>query len=246
LGIVIETVVLDPGKTGRIVVKCSDGTVIDASFNTSMDLPSSVGSLVVVERTAGSAITLHWMAPSTSAPSSVDKPIVPVWVEKGIADLDSFDARVREQANAALSVIDPEDLPSIYGLLQAQKHKSFRVRAAVGVILDRLAPLASSTLIELYLMPSVYVEKEVEALLHNAGPIERAELAEAKESRRRRQRVGWPRPPSGRSRKSKSAGHGTPPVKSERLVRCPVCGASVKEARLSKHKRKVHGRAQKG
>jgi hypothetical protein len=53
LGIVIEIVVVDPGKSARFVVNCSDKCVIDDVFSISPGLGLYPGSLVVVEKTDG-------------------------------------------------------------------------------------------------------------------------------------------------------------------------------------------------
>ena len=48
LGIVIETEVHDPGRSGKIVVRCFDGTIADGVYDTSWDLVRLVGRLVLV------------------------------------------------------------------------------------------------------------------------------------------------------------------------------------------------------
>src|SRR5262245_59210180 len=48
-GVVTETVVTKPGESGRLVIRCSDGSVIDDEFNTTADLTRYPGALVVVE-----------------------------------------------------------------------------------------------------------------------------------------------------------------------------------------------------
>src|SRR5262249_11550904 len=45
-GIVMETEVIEPGKNGRIMVRCSDGTIIDDTFDTELNLTHFVGALV--------------------------------------------------------------------------------------------------------------------------------------------------------------------------------------------------------
>jgi hypothetical protein len=116
-----------------------------------------------------------------SPPPRANTPIVPSWVEKRIVDLDSCDARVRDDAKEALNCMKPEDLPGIFGLIKARQHKSFHVRAAVEGILARLAPLAVSTLVKLLL----HVEKDVKSLLNNAGQAAKDQLAKAMNARRR-------------------------------------------------------------
>jgi hypothetical protein len=58
-GVVAETVVIKPGETGRIVVQCSDGRVIDDEFATASDLTKYPGSLVVVEEREPGKFWLH-------------------------------------------------------------------------------------------------------------------------------------------------------------------------------------------
>ncbi len=58
-GVVTETVVSDPGKSGRIVVQCSDGRLIDDEFTTTSDLTKYPGSLVVVEERDPGRYCLH-------------------------------------------------------------------------------------------------------------------------------------------------------------------------------------------
>ncbi len=60
-GVVLETEVIEPGKSGRIVVKCSDGTIIDSEFDTTLDLTQFVGALVVIEHDEDGAVTLRPM-----------------------------------------------------------------------------------------------------------------------------------------------------------------------------------------
>jgi hypothetical protein len=42
-GVVIETVATTPGEGGRIVVRCSDDSIIDEHFKTALDLTGIVG-----------------------------------------------------------------------------------------------------------------------------------------------------------------------------------------------------------
>lgn len=62
-GVVIETVATRPGRGGRIVVRCSDGTTIDAEFDTSLNLAWLVGQLVTVQRGEGLQIRLVPVGP---------------------------------------------------------------------------------------------------------------------------------------------------------------------------------------
>lgn len=52
-GVVIETETIRPGESGRIVVRCSDGTLINKSFSTEHELSDLLGDLVVVISTNG-------------------------------------------------------------------------------------------------------------------------------------------------------------------------------------------------
>lgn len=49
-GVVIEVEATNPGFNGRIVVKCSDGTVINSIFNYEKDIKFWLGKLVVVKK----------------------------------------------------------------------------------------------------------------------------------------------------------------------------------------------------
>ena len=52
-GIVVEAVVVEPGKSVRFVVKCSDGSVIDDVFSSSENVISYAGALVVIDKQEG-------------------------------------------------------------------------------------------------------------------------------------------------------------------------------------------------
>ncbi len=58
-GIVIATEVIEPGYSGRVVVKCSDGSTIDSNFSISWDLVKLVGSMVTVHRDRDGAVTIY-------------------------------------------------------------------------------------------------------------------------------------------------------------------------------------------
>jgi hypothetical protein len=64
-GVVIETEVIEPGKNGRIVVRCSDGTIIDDVFETELNLAHYVGALVVLERTDEGDVRLRQISNSS-------------------------------------------------------------------------------------------------------------------------------------------------------------------------------------
>lgn len=66
-GVVIETVATRPGKGGRIVVRCSDGTIVDSEFDTEWDLVALVGQLVRVDRRDGK-VTLVRIDPPLPPP----------------------------------------------------------------------------------------------------------------------------------------------------------------------------------
>jgi hypothetical protein len=57
-GVVIETVVIDPGKSGRMVVRCSDGLIIEDVFETELNLNAFVGALVIIERSNEGRLSL--------------------------------------------------------------------------------------------------------------------------------------------------------------------------------------------
>jgi hypothetical protein len=63
-GVVVETVVTRPGVGGRIVVRCSDGLLIDEEFNTSRALPSLVGLLTVVIQDEQGQLSFRFVEPS--------------------------------------------------------------------------------------------------------------------------------------------------------------------------------------
>ena len=65
-GVVIETVTTRPGAGGRIIVRCSDGSLIDEEFNTSRSLASLAGILTVVLRDEQGRISLKLVEPPTS------------------------------------------------------------------------------------------------------------------------------------------------------------------------------------
>jgi len=49
-GVVVEVEATNPGIYGRIVVRCSDGTIIDSIFNFEDDIKFWLGKLVIVEK----------------------------------------------------------------------------------------------------------------------------------------------------------------------------------------------------
>lgn len=49
-GVVIETTIRRPGESGQIVVHCSDGSIVDEDFQTTLDLQELVGQIVMVDR----------------------------------------------------------------------------------------------------------------------------------------------------------------------------------------------------
>jgi hypothetical protein len=48
-GVIIETEIIEPGKSGRIVVRCSDDTIINNIFDTEWNLTHYAGALVFIE-----------------------------------------------------------------------------------------------------------------------------------------------------------------------------------------------------
>ncbi len=49
-GVVSETEVVQPGESGRIVVSCSDGSLVEKILNSDWDMVSVTGALVIVIR----------------------------------------------------------------------------------------------------------------------------------------------------------------------------------------------------
>jgi hypothetical protein len=66
--VVIETTVDEPGRNGRIVLRCSDGTIIDDKFDSNLNLPALVGEIVIVGRAEDGAIKLWRVSLSQSQP----------------------------------------------------------------------------------------------------------------------------------------------------------------------------------
>jgi hypothetical protein len=60
-GVIIQTETSRPGQGGRIVVRCSDGTLIDKEFETNANLSSFPGRLVVVVPNKEGGITLRFV-----------------------------------------------------------------------------------------------------------------------------------------------------------------------------------------
>ena len=273
LGLTVETIVLNPGASGRVVVLCPDGTVINKEFDTNQDLTQCVGCLVVVERTANDGVKLHWIAHSVPTRSEDDKPVVPLWVAKHIENLGNSDVRVRNAAEIILGRMAPEDLDGIYGLLQAKQHKSYLIRVTVEEILKRLAHRAAPTLAKMYgRMP--FFRKDVELLLRASGPFGKAQLWKAKAALRRlnaeealrrkdlltalREKKPDVKPENLVVAKSKQrrqrptktvvkakqnalvVGDVGTITTQQSLIKCKICGVSVKQTRLVKHMRKVH------
>jgi hypothetical protein len=61
LGLVVETVVIKPGKLSRIVIKCSDRSVVDDEFKTAQDLEESVGAIVGIRHDKKGRTWIHWL-----------------------------------------------------------------------------------------------------------------------------------------------------------------------------------------
>jgi hypothetical protein len=59
LGVIVEIVATRPGFGGRIVVECSDGSVVDEEFDTFSPMTALPGMLVVVTRCADGWVHLH-------------------------------------------------------------------------------------------------------------------------------------------------------------------------------------------
>lgn len=62
-GIIIETELITPGIKNRIVIRCSDGSIIDREFRTRQDQASVAGTLVLVNRKEDGRISLQYVNP---------------------------------------------------------------------------------------------------------------------------------------------------------------------------------------
>ena len=58
-GVITETVVIDPGNSGRIVAKCSDDAVVDDIFQTEWNLPKCAGALILISRIKADRFNVH-------------------------------------------------------------------------------------------------------------------------------------------------------------------------------------------
>ncbi len=67
-GIIIETDTTRPGEGGRIVVRCSDGAIIDSEFDTKADLSALPGQLVVVVHKEQGELSLRFVYPAQLKP----------------------------------------------------------------------------------------------------------------------------------------------------------------------------------
>lgn len=229
LGLVVETIVIEPGRTGQISVKGSDGTIIRDEVETSVDLTKCVGSLVVIERLPGRGAKVHWVTRPAAMTTWDGKPIVPPWAEKCIDDLDSSSSSVRGDAKATLKRMNPEDLGGIYGLIRALQHRSFHVRCAVEEILAHLAPSAVPTLIKLRQSSHLGIETQVKALLSTVRPTVKPPHLVTKKTPHRAARP-MPRKPTSTANRAAQT----------QLVACPICKVLVGMKRLLGHQRKVH------
>ena len=60
-GVIVETLVLEPGESARITVKLSDGTEYTHKCNTSRDMVKSVGALVAIQVRNDGKTFIHWL-----------------------------------------------------------------------------------------------------------------------------------------------------------------------------------------
>lgn len=79
-GVVIETEVIEPGESGRIVVRCSNGMLVDDTFDTEWNLVHSVGALMIVYWTEGGAVSLRRISAHYSLIPSRRRPRLSVGV----------------------------------------------------------------------------------------------------------------------------------------------------------------------
>lgn len=62
-GVVIETETIILGKSGRIVIRCSDGAIIDANFETQQILSHLLGRLVLIVTDNHGKLSLEFFRP---------------------------------------------------------------------------------------------------------------------------------------------------------------------------------------
>ena len=66
-GVIIETVVIEPGESGRIVMKCSDGSIVDDVYETTLNLTHHVGAARGGrERSSEGVCSLRWISRSSA------------------------------------------------------------------------------------------------------------------------------------------------------------------------------------
>jgi len=63
-GVIIETEATRPGEGGRIIVRCCDGTLINQEFDTSANISSFLGRLVIVVRGEQGELSLQVVPPA--------------------------------------------------------------------------------------------------------------------------------------------------------------------------------------
>ena len=89
-GLVTETVVTDPGRSGRFVIQCSNNGVVDADFTTTEDVTGYPGSLVVIEEQEEGDLTLHRIRG--------DNKSIEVWYLPVLEQVLVYDAAVQHAA----------------------------------------------------------------------------------------------------------------------------------------------------
>lgn len=60
-GIIIETEATNPGQNGRIIIRCSDGSIINEIFNAEIDLTKVLGSIVIIKHNNNGTITVVFL-----------------------------------------------------------------------------------------------------------------------------------------------------------------------------------------
>lgn len=235
-GIIVETIVDIPGLSGRVIVKCSDGTTLDEEVDSTVQFVKIVGSIIGVERTLD-GVRFH-LFPSTSRNKIGSKPVIPVWVEECICRLDDIKPSVRNAAIAMLIKVRPNDLPAIFGILSAIQHKSFLVRVGIEEVINTIAPQVVSMLLLILRIPGCgHLAKIAQPYINRAGMQAKRELAEIKRMRSRStSTTNTPKSQHIATVAYQSC------VKTSEFVKCGYCGVKVKRTRLAKHLAKAHPR----
>lgn len=243
-GIIVETIVDIPGRSGRVIVKCSDGTTLDEEIDSTVQFTKIIGSIIGVERTAY-GIRFH-LFPSTPRSRVTNKPVVPAWVEKCILELEDSSPATRSTAKTCLKGVHFNDLPAIYGILAATNSKSYLVRVGIQEALDFVAPRSIPILLLILHIPTCWqFEKLLEPYIGKSRQAARLEyrgiLAIRDPARLRLRR--WQPPTPYNIAAIKYTQQSVSPMRASKEIAfstCAFCGAKLKTSNLEKHIRKLH------